>query len=163
MADTLKDLIATYVCGPVQLRRYVSGMTREQLLARPVAGKWSTLEVVAHISDFEPILADRIKRTLALDNPSLLAADENRFVTALAYQERDLEEELRLIEITRSQLGRILSHQPESVLERQGVHSIKGPKTVAELLKMVNRHIAGHLPHLNDKRRALGLPEIAAG
>jgi hypothetical protein len=160
MAESLRQLIDTYTSGPLQLRRYVAGMTRDQLLARPVAGKWSTLEVVAHISDFEPILADRIKRTLALELPSLLAADENCFVNSLAYQERDLEEELRLIELTRSQLARILAHQPESVLERQGIHSIKGPKTVAELLKMVNGHIAGHLPHINDKRRALGLLEI---
>ena len=62
MAESLRQLIDTYTSGPLQLRRYVAGMTRDQLLARPVAGKWSTLEVVAHISDFEPILADRIKR-----------------------------------------------------------------------------------------------------
>ena len=70
MAESLRQLIDTYTSGPLQLRRYVAGMTRDQLLARPVAGKWSTLEVVAHISDFEPILADRIKRTLALEHPS---------------------------------------------------------------------------------------------
>jgi hypothetical protein len=33
-------------------------MTREQLLARPVPGKWSTQEVVCHLADYEPIYAD---------------------------------------------------------------------------------------------------------
>ena len=41
------------------LRNAVAGMTREQLVARPVPGRWSTLEVVCHVADFEPILADR--------------------------------------------------------------------------------------------------------
>ena len=122
--------------------------------------KWSTLEVVAHIADFEPILADRVKRTIALHEPSLLAADENEFVQSLAYHQRDLEEELRLIEVTRSQLARILSALPDSILTRRGIHSLKGPKTVEDLMRMVTGHIASHLPHINDKRRAMGLPIV---
>ena len=74
-------------------------------MARPVPGKWSTLEVICHLADFDPILADRIKRILAEDRPQLLGADEKRFAAALAYQERDPEEELALIAQTRSQLA----------------------------------------------------------
>src|SRR5438270_3295980 len=105
---SLSALIEEYVAGPVALRRAVAGMTREQLRARPVAGKWSTLEVVCHLADFDPILADRMKRIIALDNPPLIGADENRFAAVLAYHERDVEEELTIIDKTRSQLARIL-------------------------------------------------------
>ncbi len=59
---TLVELADAYLAGAAQLREAVAGMTHEQLIARPVPGKWSTLEVVAHVSDFEPIMADRIKR-----------------------------------------------------------------------------------------------------
>src|SRR5438105_8912475 len=96
----LSQMIDEYVAGAQALRKAVAGMTREQLLARPVAGKWSTLEVVCHLSDFEPILAERMKRVLTHENPTLLAADENLFAARLAYHDRDLEEELRLIELT---------------------------------------------------------------
>ena len=34
---------------------------------------------------------------IAEDNPTLLGADENRFASALAYQDRDLQEELNII------------------------------------------------------------------
>jgi hypothetical protein len=47
---TLKNLIEEYLDGPKQLRNAIAGMTREQALARPIAGKWSTLEVVAYIA-----------------------------------------------------------------------------------------------------------------
>ena len=88
-------------------------MTREQLLARPVAGKWSTLEVVCHLADFDPILADRMKRVIAEDPAVAPGADENRFAAALAYHDRDLEEELAIIEHTRSQMAHILRKLPD--------------------------------------------------
>src|SRR5437773_9841885 len=101
-------LIDSYLAGSQTLRQAVAGMSREHLLARPVPGKWSTLEVVCHLADFDPIIADRMKRVIAEDRPQLIGADENRFAAALAYHERDLDEELALIEHTRGQMARIL-------------------------------------------------------
>src|SRR5216684_5665357 len=97
---TLTELIESYLDGTTTLRQAVAGMNREQLLARPVPGKWSTLEVVCHLADFDPILADRMKRVIAEDRPALLAADENRFAAALAYHDRDAQEELALVDQT---------------------------------------------------------------
>jgi hypothetical protein len=51
-------LIDAYLGGIEVLRRAVAGMTPEQLRARPVPGRWSTLEVVCHLADFEPIYAE---------------------------------------------------------------------------------------------------------
>src|SRR6266511_4676282 len=103
--SVLTPLIDSYLAGVDLLRQAVAGMTREQVVARPVAGKWSTLEVVCHLADSDPILADRMKRVLAEDRPQLLGADEKCFAAALAYHERDLEEELALIAHTRSQMA----------------------------------------------------------
>src|SRR3954471_22346092 len=105
---TKDEMIDAYLAGVGALRTAVAGMTREQLLARPVAGKWSTMEVICHLADFEPILADRMKRIIAEEKPPLIGANENRFAAALAYHDRDLEEELAIIEQTRRQMARIL-------------------------------------------------------
>jgi hypothetical protein len=88
------QLIDEYLREPQLLWRAVAGMNREQLIARPVLGKWSTLEVVCHLADFDPILADHMKRVIAEERPSLVGADEQRFAAHLADHERDLEEEL---------------------------------------------------------------------
>src|SRR5256885_15874230 len=106
--SALAPTIDSYLAGVDTLRQAVAGMTREQLVARPVPGKWSTLEVVCHLADFDPILADRMKRVLAEDRPPLLGADEKRFAAALAYHARDLEEELAVIAGPRSQMAPIL-------------------------------------------------------
>jgi uncharacterized damage-inducible protein DinB len=154
----LAVLINDYLAGPATLRTAVAGMTRDQLLARPIPGKWSTLEVVAHLADFDPIIADRMKRVIALENPPIVGADENRYVATLAYEDRDLEEELSIIERTRSQMARILRKLPESALQRVGQHTERGPRTLEQLLSGAAGHIAHHLQFVAEKRKALGLP-----
>ncbi len=91
-------LIDEYLAGPQMLRQAVAGMSREQLLARPIAGKWSTLEVICHLADFEIVGADRIKRVIAENEPTLLGGDENAFAARLAYRQRDADEGLLLID-----------------------------------------------------------------
>ena len=115
---TLSQLTEEYLAGPQVLRRAVAGMNREQLQARPVPGKWSTLEVVCHIADFEPVLADRMKRVIAEERPALIGANEKSFAASLAYHDRDLEEELTIVDMTRRQLARILKTLPAEALQR---------------------------------------------
>lgn len=154
----IESRIREYLAGPDLLRRAVAGMSREQLLARPVPGKWSTLEVVCHLADFEPIFADRIKRAIAEDRPTIFGANQDLFVQRLAYHERDLEEELQIIELTRRQLARILRTLKPEDFQRQAIHNQAGPRTVEQLLQTAVNHIPHHVMFIEEKRRALGLP-----
>jgi hypothetical protein len=151
------QLIAEYLQGPKNLRATVEGMSREQLLARPVAGKWSTLEVLCHLGDFEPVLADRMKRVIAEDKPQLIGADEQRFAAALAYHERDAREELTIIDSTRSQMARILGKLSDAAFQRVGLHNERGPLTLEQLLQGAVNHVIHHLKFIHEKRKALGL------
>ena len=155
--SALGTLIDNYLAGVKLLRQSVAGMSREQLMARPIPGKWSTLEVVCHLADFDPILADRMKRIIALDRPPLIGADENRFASALTYHERDVEEELAIIAHTRSQMARILRKQPESALQRVGVHNERGELTLERMLTLTTNHIPHHVKFISEKRDALGI------
>lgn len=154
---TMSALLESYLAGPGMLRQAIAGMSREQVLARPVPGRWSTLEVVCHLADFEPVFTDRMKRVIALDQPSLLGADENRFAATLAYHGRDVEEELTIIDKTRSQMARILKQLPEEALSRVGVHNERGPRTLEQLLESAVNHIQHHVKFIREKRKSLGL------
>jgi uncharacterized damage-inducible protein DinB len=156
MAD-FTELINNYVAGPQLLRQAVSDLSHEQLLARPVAGKWSTLEVVCHLADFDPILADRMKRVIAEDCPQLIGADEQRFAAALAYHNRDIEEELTIIERTRRQMARILRTLPAEAFRRVGNHNERGELTLERLVSMAVNHILHHVRFVEEKRKALGM------
>lgn len=151
------QLISDFATGPQLLREAVKGMTREQLVARPVAGKWSTLEVICHIADFEIIGADRIKRALAEDKPTLPDGDENLFAKGLAYHSRELEDELQVIGSIRAQVARILKTLKEEDFGRIGNHTAAGPLTVVQLVERGERHIRHHVKFITEKRTALGV------
>ncbi len=154
---TLATLVENYLAGPKSLRQAVAGMSREQIVARPVPGKWSTLEVVCHLADFDPIGADRMKRVIAEDKPNLIGADEKHFAKALQYHDRDLEEELAIIERTRSQMARILRKLPAEALARVGQHNERGQLTLEQLLTTMTSHIPHHVKFIEEKRKALEL------
>lgn len=148
-------LIDEYLAGPQLLRQAVAGMTSEQLLARPIPGKWSALEVICHLADFEIVGADRIKRVIAENEPTLFGGDEKVFAARLAYHRRNAEEELVLIETIRKQVARILrTLQPED-FQRRGIHSEAGPLTLAEFVERSTRHIPHHVRFIEEKRKAL--------
>ena len=81
---TTADLIAAYEQGATALRAAVSGLTADQLRARPVPDRWSMLELVCHVADCEQFFADRMKRTAAMDRPLLIGADGFRYSDAKA-------------------------------------------------------------------------------
>lgn len=150
-------LIDQYQAGADTLRKAVRGLSRDQLTARPVPGKWSTLEVVAHIADFEPILAERMMRVISHERPLIMVADENLFAATLDYHARDLEEELALIDVTRKRMVRILKKLPAETGNRVGVHSFKGLVSLEGILTSAANHVPHHVAFIEEKRKALGV------
>jgi len=150
------DLIAAYEQGIDDLRSAVAGLTKEQTLARPVPGKWSTVECVGHVADTEIFFTDRIVRTVAMDRPLLMSADEKQYIERLDYQSFDLDEQLALFTALRRHAARILKAQPPEAWQRQAVHSSSGLLTLRQLVLQSVRHLRHHLPFIAEKRAALG-------
>jgi hypothetical protein len=150
------SLIDDYASGAALIRGAVKGLSREQALARPVPGKWSTLEVVCHVADFEIVGADRIKRVIAEDRPTLPDGDENRFAAKLAYHRRELDEELAVIDSIRAQVARILRTLTDDDFARVGNHTAAGPLTLLQLVERAANHARHHVKFIAEKRKALG-------
>ena len=150
------ELIAAYVQGIDDLRSAVAGMTKEQALARPVPGRWSTVECVGHLADTEVFFTDRIVRTVAMDRPLLMSADEKQYIERLDYQSFDLGEQLALFTALRRHAARILRAQPPEAWLRTAVHSGSGLLTLRQLVLQAIRHLRHHLPFIAEKRTALG-------
>src|SRR5215813_4425910 len=138
------ELIAAYEQGIDDLRSAVAGMTPEQVLARPVPGKWSTVECVGHLADTEIFFTDRIVRTVAMDRPLLMSADEKLYIERLDYQSFDIEEQLALFTALRRHAARILRAQPPEAWSRSAVHSETGLVTLRQLLLHAVNHLRRH-------------------
>ncbi|HEX7376951.1 MAG TPA: DinB family protein [Pirellulales bacterium] len=151
----MDELIDSYTAGPGLLREAIAGMSADDLKARPVAGRWSTLEVVCHLADADGVYAERIKRVLAEDKPPLRSMNPDEWQARLAYHERDAEEELRHVEFTRRQMARILRSLAPADFQRTGHHSEAGPLTLETLLRRVTEHVPHHVQFIQEKRTML--------
>lgn len=148
--------IDEYLAGPDLLRGAIAGWTAEQLTATPVPGKWSARQVICHVADFEPVYADRMKRVIAENEPTFFGGDPDVFAARLGYAQRNLANELELIEAVRRQMGDILRTLSPADFDRVGNHSVDGPLSLATLLERITKHIPHHVAFIEEKRQALG-------
>jgi len=151
------ELAARYRAGAALLHEAVAGLTREQLLAHPIPGKLSAHEVVCHVADCDQFLADRMKRTIAMDRPLLVGADGWLYPEALSYAERDLELQLALVDATRAQLADDVERLAPEAWERTAIHTETGLVTLRQLLLHTVRHLEHHVRTIEEKRAALGV------
>lgn len=151
----ISDALDLYAHGPQLLREATAGLTDRQLRTPAPPGVWSVLQIVCHIADFEIVYADRIKRVLVEDRPTMFGGDPDQFAARLCYLERDIAEELAVIESIRTQVTRILRLASPEDFSREGIHSVDGPLSLATLLKRIAGHIPHHVKFINDKRPAL--------
>jgi len=77
------DLIDRYEKGPELLAYALQGLTDEQAHLRPGPGAWSLAELAAHMADSDLVGADRIKRVIAEESPTLLAYDQDAWIARL--------------------------------------------------------------------------------
>jgi uncharacterized damage-inducible protein DinB len=152
---SIEELITAYEQGVADLQQAVADSSDDELRTRVNPGKWSIHEVLCHIADFEVIGAERIRRVLSENEPTLFNGEPDDFERGLAYDARDTAEELRLIELLRTQIARILRAVPAEAWERRGIHSADGPLTLRQLVERVTGHIPHHVEFIQGKKAAL--------
>src|SRR5262249_30991831 len=74
---------------------------------------------------------------------------------ATCYQQRDFEEELALVDLTRKQMARILRLVNPDAWQRTAVHSELGLVTLRQLLAHAVEHLQHHVAFIAEKRRVL--------
>ena len=151
------ELIVAYERGPALLRKALAGLDADALRARPIPGKLSSLEVACHIVDSDQFMCDRLKRTIATENPLLIGVESVDYVTGLSYHDRDLELDLRLLELQREQMAADLKRLPPTACSRTAMHSENGVQTLLAILEHAVMHLEDHVRAIEEKRRALGL------
>jgi hypothetical protein len=155
MSNT-SEVIDRYEYGGRLLTLAIEGLTDEQGRERIGPGTWSISEVVAHMLDSDLVGADRMKRVIAEDNPTLQAYDENAWLDRLDSLSMPMAEAAALFAANRTWMARILRRCTEADFARVGQHTEDGPKSLAKFLATYVSHLDGHLRFLYGKRGALG-------
>jgi len=150
-----RSLIDEYEKGGGELRMAVRGLSPGELAAFPVPGTWSIQQIVLHLMDSDLITADRMKRVIAEDNPTLIGYDESRFAKALHYHEQSVDDAVTILDLNRRNFAKVLRKLPDEAFGRVGTHNERGPLKLADLLAGAVKHLKHHVKFIVDKRRKL--------
>jgi hypothetical protein len=151
-----RSLIDKYESGGEQLALAIRGLTREDLLAIPIPGKWSTQQVVIHLMDSDLIASDRMKRIIAEDNPTIIGYDETKFAKNLHYDDQSAENAVKIFDLNRKMFAQVLRKLPAEAFSRTGNHNERGEITLGDQVKGYVKHLEHHLKFIHEKRAAMG-------
>ena len=119
-------------------------------------GTWSIAQLVAHLLDADLVIADRIKRVIAEDEPVLQAFDEGRWLERLDSGSMPVDEAVALFSANRRWMTRLLRKCSDADFARVGLHTEAGRKSLADLVVTAVSHVDHHLRFLFGKRASLG-------
>jgi len=121
-------------------------------------GRWPIRVLIGHLADAELVLAHRIRRIIAEDNPTLNLWDEHAFIDGGLYGCTEnpnllppMGGDLAIIHTTRSWLVVLLMQLNDLQWNREGMHPTNGPTSVRQIANYHCWHLEHHAYYLNAK------------
>jgi hypothetical protein len=138
-----------------RLARLIDEHARSELARRPAPGKWSVVEILAHLADAELAFGWRLRSMVASPGVPLQWWDEHLWSEKCAYVRTDVAESLRTFGALRSSNLALLRRVPRASQESAyGVHERRGRQSVRDFVVMEAAHDLNHIEQI----RALLLP-----
>jgi DinB superfamily len=120
------------------------GLPQATLRRPEKPGKWSLIQVVQHLADSELVIAFRTRMVLSQDRPVLQAYDQDRWASEFRYGEIELSQALDQLRGLRSADLHLWSRLSPAQLKREGMHTERGPESVAQLIRLIAAHDLVH-------------------
>jgi len=152
--ETFTELLDRMRRGGDAVEAAMAGASSAELDYSPGPGRWTIRQVMAHVVDSEIVGADRFRRTLAEDNPTLIGYDEKAWAANLDYGKREPSEDLELFRRVRRLTTRLLESLPAPAFFRTATHTERGRMTLLDLLRVYAEHAEGHARQIQANREA---------
>lgn len=141
-----RDPVRVLRATPNLLSRLLAGAPRAVLATRPAAGKWSVLEIVAHLADAELAMSWRIRNAIATPGVALTWWDEALWADRLGYQQTPWRESLTVFKALRvANLALLRSLPPAAWDTSHGMHAKRGRQSVRDFVTLEAAHDLNHL------------------
>jgi hypothetical protein len=158
--STPPDIFATINAFEAQhdtLRKWLAGLSDQQVDSRPVPNTWTPRQLIVHMLDSDLAAGHRMRRIAAEDKPLLIAYDETALASVGALGAGDLRIVADLFSAHRRWCAAWLRSLEPERFDRVGIHNQRGKVTLAEMVSIYVQHVKGHEPFMMAKRAALGV------
>jgi hypothetical protein len=127
----------------------LTGITEEEL-DQSATGDWTPRQIAHHLADSEMESATRIRRLLALKEPTILGYDEKAFASLAA--DRPIGPSLEAMRWARESTSQLLERKTDSDWRIVGNHTEMGRYGTEDWLKIYAAHCHEHADQINRAR-----------
>jgi hypothetical protein len=166
--EARRHMITAYGEGYPQLVAALARFPRAMWSVRTPDDPWSIQEIVVHVTDSEANSYVRCRRCIAEPGTTVMAYDEERWATALAYETQSADDALELFRWLRWRTYQLIRTLPEAVWAHTIQHPENGVMTLEDWLAVYTRHIPDHIAQMERiyaawQAGADGAPAQSAG
>ena len=129
---------------PEWLRQKLRNLDDARLRKPGAPGKWSVIEVVAHLNDAELVHGYRTRMIVAEREPPLPGYDQDGWALAFGYASAHLATTLAMLTAMRAANLRLWHAFTPAQLARVGHHSERGPESAGLYLRLAAGHDLVH-------------------
>ena len=154
MGSNINQILELQREAPVKLATLIAGKSEDALRRTPAPGKWSVVEVIAHMAEDELASSWRYRQMLEHPGIALPSFDQDEWARRGNYPSWDLADALDMFRLLRQANVRLLSGLTDEEWDRWGTHAERGRMTVADLARHMPEHDARHLAQIERALRA---------
>ena len=145
------ELIQKYGAGHQAVVAALADIREDELDRSTGDDDWTPRQIVHHIADSEMESATRLRRLVALDNPTIHGYDEKQFAQTLT-RDRPIEPSLEAVRWARASTMQILERLTDDEWTRKGTHTEMGPYSVERWLEVYAAHCHDHAAQIKKAR-----------
>jgi hypothetical protein len=137
-----------YWTGVAAVETVLADLSPKELNYQPAPEKWSIREIVAHLLDTEIAVYTRFRSILADDVPFIVNNNEARWAVVLKYGKSDIKKNMALFKTMRKLNYDFISSLGERELDKTGLHSIRGFRSIREIVETYIVHVEKHVAQM---------------
>jgi DinB superfamily len=123
-----QDVLKVQARTAKRLEQLIKGQPASKLRKQPAPGKWSAVEILAHLADTEIVFGWRMRQILGAPGTPIQAFDQDSWAAACHYGKRDPRKAVEQFRAQReANLSLLKSLAPEQ-WKHYGIHAERGRK-----------------------------------
>jgi len=148
--DGLNGVIVKYRRQADEMEEILSNSPADAVFWPPGPGRWSILEIAAHLADAELLASARIRRVLTQDRPEMHGYRQELWAQSLNYRLQNIEAVSARFILLRRENAALLDMIGEEAWRLKGRHDEYGELSLRELIEDYITHTAKHLDQMRS-------------
>ena len=139
-----KDPLTIQAATAKKLQHLIKNQAPSRLRKRPAPGKWSVVEILAHMAETEFAAGWRIRQALSSPGIALQAFDQDAWANTGHYDKRHASKWVEQFRALREANLHLLRSLTPEQWKHHGMHEERGPQTIEQMVRMTAGHDINH-------------------